>query len=331
MAWKTTFWSAYYYVLDTAIGVTANTLNFLGSLACMAGGVGFSASFAIDETIEASYFGSLDAGGWLMYGLKADQFHIKFNETERFFYHDQKNGGVTYSLIEHVNTGTIRTVSAIFFTSGAVLKVLGANIGHWRQGLEEQRFFNCKYGVEVARPSFREYFFVTAGALLDAVSYTGLTTTIAGSAIHYASLLGSGSTMTYPSEGTMVKGVYYHGPVKSIGVPVDYKWVKNITVKWPSEMALGTPEQSIAFLLEADAHAQGLVNLTYGGGLFFKAHNSPPWALTAPAAVIGSSAYLASQMFFKKAKKERDDRVLLMQQIGDQSVFVQAKLGYQAV
>ncbi len=72
---------------------------------------------------------------------------------------------------------------------------------------------------------------------------------------------------------------------------------------------MDVPIIDIKLLIEQTAKAKAVANVTYGGGLFFKANNESHFPVVAPA-IIAVSADQFSRFFRRKAIKARDDRIV---------------------
>lgn len=308
MSWTDKFWTAYGMVLDATIDVTATALNGIGSVACMLGGAGFATSYAIDEKLNASYYGSANTVGQVNLGFDFLAFDYSINETIPIQHYDQMTGSVSYSMNDYIHPDTVRIGSAIFVTSGAILRALSANIKLWQQSRDDKRFFKHHYGVDIDRPHAQEYAFVNAESVCHSLYYTFTSSAIAGAVIHYSGLVGTNHSVTYPLVADQhVSSSSYNGPVNTVLIPIEFKLDRNITIDLPG---LEDP-----VLVEEIVNANGMVNATYGGGLFFNSHSSSSFPVAVPAGA-GISAYLASSFFSKKSKHHRDERIHQAQAIG---------------
>ena len=141
MRWRDRLWSAYGVVVDTTIEITANTLNMVGSLACMLGGAGFAMSFAIDEVLNASYYGAANAMGAVKLSVEFESFDYRINETIPFEDSFQKSDGIAYLLKDYLHQDAVQTTSVLLFSSGTVLRVVGANMKQWQQGRVDKAYY----------------------------------------------------------------------------------------------------------------------------------------------------------------------------------------------
>ena len=284
MRWRDCFWSAYGVVVDTTIEVTANTFNMVGSLACMLGGVGFAVSFALDEVLNASYYGSVGATAKVKLSVKFESFDCKINDTIPFEDSFQKSDGITYLLKDYLHKDTVQITSAVLFSSGTVLRGLGANMKQWQQGRIDKAYYKNRLGVEIPSPTGKEYLYANAESLSGSFSYAFLSSAVTGAVIR-SQIISPTQSLTYPDKGELhVNATHYKGPVDAVSIPLDYTFLKNISLD----------EFGLALL---KAHIQGLANATYGGGLFVQPSDAPANPpITLPAAV-GVSAYLVNNFF----------------------------------
>lgn len=303
MAWRDKFWSAYGMVRNTAIDLTVNTVvntcNIVGSLACMAGGVGFALSNVLDETLRASYYGSALTTGAVLVDANLKTFNYHFNESIPFERSDYVIGDLTYNLKDYIHPEKVRVASSIFFASGTALRLIGTNVKQWRQGRLDKAYYKSEHDLEIANPSRKEYLYASAESLCGSISFTFLSASIAGEVINYTGLVGSSQSLTYPTDGMLrVNATHYEGPLKTLSIPVAYKISKDISINLYG--------LNIKALVEERVNA--LANTTYGGGLFFKSEVTANPPVVIPAAV-GGSAFLAGSFFARKVGEERDERI----------------------
>lgn len=316
MTWTDTFWSAYKIVsyttelvVCTTIGATVRALNSVGTLACMIGGAGFATSYSIDESLNASYYGSLNANGLVTLGLDAKQLRVKVNETMPFSRNDQMNWGATYNLVDYIYPYTIQTYSSIFFISGTALKVLCANVRHWQQNREQARDFKNKHGVKLMSPFITEYLGITTAAIFESLAQSSLSSAVTSNVINSTGLLGSSQSFTYPFQSNQtINSTYYKGPVTSTVFHLSEEMSKNITIKWPFINPFRQPVE-LSILIEALIKGQGDMNATYGAGIFLKSNSKPNIPLGAISSTVAATSFLMSNSMFKLVKKQCDNRI----------------------
>ena len=308
MKWRDKFWSAYGVVANTTIDITANALNAVGSLACMAGGAGFAIAYVLDETLTASYFGSAHTTGEVTVDAGIAAFDSHVHEVFPFQQDDKMVGGLTYNLKNYLHPDTVRAASGICLGSGTVLRVMGANLKLWQQSRIEKAYFKSHHGVAIDSPSSEEYLLVNSESVFGSLSYTFVSASAAAIVINGSGLIGSHQSVTYPADGKgLMNSTHYSGPVASYVIPVAYKIGKNISFPF-----FGKAVEAI-ITEKVDAVA----NTTYGGGLFFQSHVTLNPPIVIPG-LVGSSAHLASSFFSMKAREKRDERIFTA--IGDKAI-----------
>lgn len=299
MGWKDRLWSTCGTIVNTAIDMTANAFNTLGSLACMAGGAGFAISYAVEEKLSATYFASANAVGGVTLQASLQDLPYELNETIAFQDALQHSDGMTFNLKDYLHPSTIKIASVVLFSSGATLRLLGENIKQWQQSRVDKEYFQKRYRIDVPSPAGKEYLHASAKSLTGSISYGFSSTAIVGGLLN-SGLVTSEYGITYPSSGApRANSTYYHGPLNQFSIPIDYYFSKNVSIDLFDQPLLAT----------LGARIKAVVNGTYGGGLFLyplEDKNKNPVALPA---VIGSSSLLANSFFSKKAIQLRDDRI----------------------
>ncbi|CEG58092.1 hypothetical protein [Legionella fallonii] len=300
MGWKDRFWSAYGTVVDTAIDITAKTLNTVGSLACMAGGAGFAMSYAVDETLSATYSASGNALGSVVLQAELHGFPYAINETISFQDFLQHSDGTTFNLKNYFPPDTIKIASAILFSSGTALRLLGDNIKQWQQGRVDTLYFRQHHRIDVSPPAIKEYLHASAKSITGSLSYGCLSSAIVGKVFN-ARISPAEYSVTYPLNGThRANGTYYQGPVNELPIPVDYFFSKNISIDFFAQ----------PFLVTVGARINAMINASYGGGLFLQpAYDQKESPVLIPG-VIGGGALLANSIFSRKVVQLRDERIL---------------------
>ena len=301
MKWTDMFWTAYEYAVDTVIDTAVYTLNGVGSMACLVGGALLPVSYALDETLTASYSGSANTMGKVNVGIDAIELNYTISGSIPFQKTLARNDGITYKLQDYIQPSTVQLGSLVFVGAGTVLNVLSANLKLWQQGRIDRRALREHHGVECSTPSAKEHLYRSGGSFCDSLSYAMLSCTVTGLIIQYTGLIGSSIQFTYPpTSNNKINTTHYSGPVESSLIPVEYQLNQNATVDLP---VVGI-NISVAEKVEALA----TINATYGGGLFFKSHNKTnfPWFASAIAGGITNKAGL---FFSKKEIEARDNRI----------------------
>jgi hypothetical protein len=299
MGWRDKFWSAYGAVVNTAIDVTASTLNAVGSLVCIVGGVGFAIADVLDETVTAAYFGSALASGSISVEAKLKAFNLHFSETSPFQQANNKAEGLSYNVQDYLQPETVRTASGLCLGSGTALRLMGANLKLWQQGRLENANFRRRNKAPVDGPSREEYLYVSSESILGSMSYTFFTSSLTALVIDNSGLLGSHHGITYPTYGdALVNTTHYNGPVTTFSFPLKYQFAKNISFDF----------FGISLPASLNGNLDAVINTTYGAGLFFQSRvrTSPPIIVPGAAASV---FYLVSTLFSKKAREKRDERL----------------------
>jgi hypothetical protein len=191
-------WVVCGWVVQTAIKVTADTMEVVGSLACMAGGTGFAASFAMNETLTTSYYGSANTDGNINLNVQVKQFSYTLNHTVPFQYFTEKDGSATYTLTDYIQAITVQSASAICFASGTGLRILSANINKWQQNRVDKNHYS---ELRIARATLNEHLYVSANSICSSFSYALFSSLVTGLFISYVNPIGSKHNYTYPSSG----------------------------------------------------------------------------------------------------------------------------------
>lgn len=105
---------------------------------------------------------------------------------------------------------------------------------------------------------------------------------------------------TYPEEGPLLTDSIYSGPITSELVPFQLDIGKNITID--------IPFINVSLLIQQTANAKAAVNVSYGGGLFFKGRNKVQPMIVAPA-LFALGTHAAGTFFERKANRARDARI----------------------
>lgn len=309
MGWKDGFWSTCHWIVDTGFYVTASTLNTLGTFACTVGGVGYAASFVMDETLNTNYYASAAAEGTVEISAEFFQFDYNVTDTIPFSEFAQKSGGTGYNLKDYLHPETVRAGSVIISATGTLLKILGANIKYWHEGRISRSYFKESHGMDISSSSVKEQAVISAEALLSSLSYICLSTAMTGALIQ-SGIINTRQRITYPLEGNQwVSSSHYHGPVMGLTVPINYSYSKNVSIELFGEYLLAT----------FGARLNAIANATYGGGLFFEPVKDRPSPPVVIPAMLGASAYLAKNFFSRNVKQMRDERAY--QAISDERLW----------
>lgn len=300
MSWINKFWTAYDYATSTVINSTAAALSTVGSLACKVGGAGFALSYAIDETVKGSYYGLANAVGKIDMGIDIIQFSYSINGTLPFQQSFQKEDGMSYHLKDYLRADVLRAASGIFSVSGLFLNVISANIKKWQQGRDDKKYIKNKYGKESTGATLKEHIYESAAIACSSLTDSFISCAITSSIINYSGLIGSNKSITYPyTSPWRINSTQYQGPVQSTLFPLSYKIEQNKTLNLPF---IGQVDILQKVLGEA------LLNVTGGGGLFFKSNNKTSLPTAIPAS-LGITTHLTGSFFANKATRQRDNRM----------------------
>jgi hypothetical protein len=304
MKWIDTCRSAWKTVVNTTINAAISTLESLGSLACVAGGVAFSLSYEMDETVTGSYYASGNITGNVTFHGVAPKFdNYTFNTTVPFTHYLQQDGGLTYSLTELVLPETVRTTSAILSASGTALRLLGANLRTWQQGRYDSQFLEERFRVKAIGPTAREYLYANAQSLSSSLSFMTMGSAVSAAAIQWSGLLNYKPKITFPHSSDLhITSEHDTGPVTNEQIPLQYDLA-------PQNESIDLPIIHVPVEVDVQVAAQAVANTTYGGGVFFQSQSKGDFPVEAPA-IIGASAYLAGNFFAVKARRLRSERLI---------------------
>ena len=304
MRWIDTLNSTYHLIVDTTIKAAANTFNVLGSLSCMAGGASLVFSYIVDERLNASLYGSANTTGQLFVTIDSTELNFKFNETIPFQHLLQENMQITYHSRDYLEPHTVFVASMVLTFAGGILKLLSANIGLWQRRQEDQRYMKSKYSTDFFKPpSFREYLDTSASSLCSSLAFLAFSSAVLGCILQYSKFRDARYSFTYPSHGSdPLDSTYYKGPITSTLVPITLDVQRNVSVNLPID--------GLKIIVQELFALTAVANTSYGGGLFFSAHNSDDFPVVVPAVIVGTSAYLFGSFFETKLVHQRDERLL---------------------
>lgn len=284
MTWTDRFWTAYRVVTNIAIDATANTLNILGSAACIAGGALFNVSFAMDDSMNGSYYGGIDAIGNVNVNLYAVELKYTYNQTLPIDESYATKGSQDFNLKNYIQPDSIRIISAICMASGFLFRTVSANIDLWQQGRRDAHDYKNRHGIDLPKPSGKEFITTNAQSISGSLSYMMLSSSTAGGLLNFLQILNH-KNVTYPAHSKVI--------------PFNLDLIQNATINIPSIGMTVHVLEHIFAMIQANA--------TYGGRVELQLNNLdiPPVAVTAP---LGSAAYLANRFFTQQARSLRDER-----------------------
>lgn len=303
MRWADRFWTATNWAFDTTVHAVADTMDVCGTLACTLGGAAFAVSNMLNlEAVSASYYGAVNATGNFTLGIDVTNVESSFNQVFPLTYSNSVNNGTTYNLTDYIAAGMTQTGGIICMASGMVLKTVSANINQWQEGREEQRDYAHNHKLQIAKPYWKEYAYVSAKAFTGALSMSMLSTTFATTALHLYRTI---PNITYPPNGEHhVYGAHYNGPTISVPFNIDIDLGEdNFTIPLYFTNLNVLLKKAVSVAAKA----------SYGGGFFFKPNQktpSPPLEVTeSVAAAVGGSAYLARNFFARKVNQIHIERI----------------------
>jgi preprotein translocase subunit Sss1 len=285
-------------VTQSTLDITASALGVCGTLACIAGGVGFAVAQGLEKTFRASYWGLGSSAGGLDVTARLEDINFGINYTLPIHVRGIKSSEQFHNLADYVDSSTVQIVSAALLSSGMALRGFSSIL---------KKFQQSQYALqEPAKPSQKEYLILIKNSLLGSLSIGLFSNSITSYFVFYSNLLNSDLGLTYPfSSERQANSSYYNGPLMStwehIHLPFD---PEIIPIKLP---IIGHVDVSL------NMSVKGVVNVTAGGGLFFEKNGPttiPPAANVALSAIAGVSAYLASNFFSRKEQRMRDERLL---------------------
>lgn len=281
------FSSALRYV---AVNSTANTFNFLGSVACTAGGIGYAITDAMNVTAGVSYYGAVNGHVNATFGIEISPFGFTEDGSIPIHRQGQIEGGIFYALKDYITPGNVMTVSFLLMSSGTVLRVVGDNIKNWDRNQREIKFFK-KQPVEFPRPSWKEHLYVNAGALCSVASQASFGYGCTQMVLQLSGFKGSSYSVTYPTHSPYhLNGSEYQGPVEHSEIPIDgVLYERNFTDTLP---IIHTPIDVTEYL-----NASGTANADYGVGFFVNSHDKSPPHPALPLMLAAGNYY--SSFFYQ--------------------------------
>lgn len=292
------------YVL--AVELIAKALVDLADGFCLvssvAGGAGIALSYVISEQLDMSYYGQALTPGLLVITIHLPQQDRTFTETIPFYHQFKQEGQETYNSRDYCPPQLILQFSFLLIVFSLLLKIMLAAYKKWHEHAGDRCLFKQEYKIEqLQQPGFKEYQMVCLKEALDSVSSAAFGCALVGGVFSLSSLSHFSKNITRPLTGASIAdSKYYHGPLTSDIIPVD------MSLKYNATLELSHLHAQI--IIQETAQTKTVANVTYGGGLFFKAKNNTAFPVVLPAMImVGSCA--ASGFLAKKLTKARDDRL----------------------
>lgn len=306
MTWTDTFWTTYTLVRDVTITTLADSMNALGSVACILGGVSFSLSQIMEESLTVSVFASANTTGYINVGVNIKELNYSLNGAMPFQHYVQKSEAKTYHLTDYISPDTIRAASGIFMSSGIVLRALGANLKTWQKHREKQELSYDALDLEPVSLPVKTYLYVSAQSVSGSMTYTMFGCALTSIVIDISGFIGSTQRLTHPSHSAIyANSSHYNGPVNTTLVPVDISLDQNTMTTLPFTHINVTANE--------EGGTQSMANVSYGGELLFHSNASAHVPIAVPA-VVGSLTYVASRFFAKKASQSRKEQEIQIYQ-----------------
>lgn len=289
-------------ILNNIIETVANTLNTVGSLACVAAGTGIMASYSINQSVDVSYFGMAQSQGSAQLSIDSTNFDIGANETFPVAFEQSLSGAVNYDLKNQVHPQTIQFFSAICIGAGSLLKLASANLKHWNQNSKDNAYFKREEHRSIELPLRKEYLYVSIASFFSSCSYTLFSLSFSNLLFDYLNgLIGSRQAITYPNQGIQApEGSNYSGPLKNEQFPIDKSYQQQGSFKIAS---LPFPINFTAVIQLA-----ATANVSFGEELIIhsKKPETPVASFLLPIAAL---SYWAETYFTNKAARSRDIRI----------------------
>lgn len=319
MGWKDKLRQTWRWGVDTTLELLGNALSFSGTLISAVGGIGFAAAQELNQTLSVAYSGDVVAAGGLAVSAQLEGTSFGINYTLPLQGSGKKNGENLYNLTDYINPQLLYISSTLCVGSGIILKSMGDTLQKWQEYRDDARYHQIHYGINLSKPSQREFLLTMGQAACSSVAMSTLSYTTASCIAHYSPLFRSVLWLNYPFTGTKhATGPDYYGPVKTESFPIA---VTLDSQKFPADLPfIGNVTIVLNMLVN------GMANATYGGGLSFKGADAALLAPTVMAletvsGVLGSGAYLTHSFFAKSARFMRDNRIQIER--GDRYASIQ--------
>jgi hypothetical protein len=302
MKWTDVLWGSYNFVTSTAIDLVATTLNVVGTAACLVGGAGITISNYMQETLSTGYFGGVNVSGDVSLNTTVIEMQYSFQETMPF----QRNlistsDGTTFALKDLADPSKVMWYSYAIVVGGTSLRMMGANLSKWKEGRSDFEQYKSISGIEIAKPSSKEYLYTTAESLANSIALASVSSLSSKITLDTVLLLLDGKLFSYPAQSNeSTDSKDYKGPVGEKDFPLDFSVSKNITLDLEKYLKLHVNEA---------INATAMTSVKYGGGAVVKPSGDQRVVLGLTSGVIAFGAWKAGGFFASKSRLERDKRV----------------------
>lgn len=295
------FWSRcqrfFYHTVDLA----ADTLNAVGSLACSAGGATMIASYAVGESVNVSYYGSVTGNGTVGIQVEAEKLFLSASDIIPANYSRDDSGSFIYPINDFLNPEFLKIASICSICVGTLMKITGNQLKTRNKSDHEEILLEGNFQVDVAKPSWSEYRNHLFSTFFSSASYTlfssGITILLLDNLLKETFK----NSLTHPSSRKYT--IYtenYEGPIAREDFFVNESFAHNGTfnvANYPTPI----PYQAMVDIV-------GLVNVSYGIKLSLsKSHQAAP--IASMLVVAGFGTHLVERFFSQKAAQQRNERL----------------------
>lgn len=304
MGWANKLNWVYRTGMRAALDMTSTSLSICGSFASAAGGACYVLSHALHKEFEAGYYlqGLFEGQASLSSHIKS--FNLEFNYSTPIAAHHIEQDGYTYSLRNYFDPLSFWIASAACVGLGIGCNLLSASIRKIQQQHEDKKR-HADQSVLISKIPNQELVLLYSQALSHSLSISLFSCSIVGCILFYTSYFKSDLQFHYPFLGNVTaNSSYYSGPLAKKEQYIDFEFdPKNVLVDFPF---IG----NVSILLKP--FINGMLNTTYGAGIYFKEDKTSPIRaniIVATSASLGVIASLAHSFFARREKTLREQRV----------------------
>lgn len=304
MTWDVKLWNVGKVIVDVGVQSTVSLVQGACSFSAVLGGAGIAFSCVVDEQLKTPYYGMISAPGAITITLRLSHSNFSFSESIPFHHYFKKEGQQLYDAKDYFSSQQILFFSICLVAVSTMLKTFISYYKTWLEYQDDEQHYKKKHSMAaLCAPSLNEYHFAAGADAFHTLTLAALSCSLVGGVFSCSYVHNQTQQFTYPSKGmSLLNSIYYHGPVVSTLLPIDFLLQYNVSINLP------LPHINCTLLIQEVAHTATQANVTYGAGLFFEAKNNPAFPVLAPA-VISASSYTMSRFFAKKVEEKRDERV----------------------